>query len=130
MIIAPLRTSVFQEGDDLAAFIKKYIKRLPNRSIIAITSKIVALAEHRVAVAKTAKEKEQLIRAESDYALRTRFGWLTIKNGTPLMSAGIDKSDTQHKYILLPKNSFETARALRAKLRRAYRVKELGSSYY
>lgn len=45
MIIQPIKTRVFQEGDDLFAFITDYFKKLSEKSVIVVTSKIVALAE-------------------------------------------------------------------------------------
>ena len=126
MIIRPIRTRVFREGEDLFAFITKYLKKLPEKSVVVITSKIVALAERRTAVIRDAKSKERLIRRESEYAIPTKYVWLTIKDGMIMPSAGIDESNADGRLILLPKDSFETARILREKLRKKYRVKKLG----
>lgn len=41
-------------------------------------------------------------------------------------SAGIDESNARGKCILLPKDSFQTARLLRKKLQQKYSVKNLG----
>ena len=43
-----------------------------------------------------------------------------------MASAGIDESNANGKLILLPKDSFETAKILRNKLRKKYGVKDLG----
>ena len=126
MIIRPIKTHVFQEGGDLSAFIADYFKKLPERSVIVATSKIVALAERRTAVADNAQAKEKLIRAESDLAIPTKYVWLTVKDGMVMASAGIDESNANGKLILLPKDSFKTARNLRNKLRQKYSVRHLG----
>ncbi|OGL67115.1 hypothetical protein A3B21_04890 [Candidatus Uhrbacteria bacterium RIFCSPLOWO2_01_FULL_47_24] len=126
MIIRPIKTHVFQEGDDLFAFITDYFKKLPEKSVVVITSKIVALAERRTAIAENAQMKEKLIRAESEFAIPTKYVWLTVKDGMVMASAGIDESNANGKLILLPKDSFKTSRFLRNKLREHYDVKHLG----
>src|SRR3989338_6302736 len=126
MIVKPIKTHVFKEGDDLFTFITRYLKKIPERSVLVVTSKIVALAEKRTAVAKTTKTKEDLIRAESEVAIPTKYVWLTIKDGMVMASAGIDESNANGKLILLPKDSFKTAHLLRQKLKQKYGVKKLG----
>jgi len=126
MIIQPIKTSIFKEGDNLFTFIGRYFRRVPERSIIVVTSKIVALAEKRTVVAKNDKTKERLIRAESEFALPTKYAWLTVKDGMVMASAGIDESNANGKLILLPKDSFKAAGFLRKKLRQKYGVKHLG----
>jgi coenzyme F420-0:L-glutamate ligase len=126
MIIRPIKTRIFQEGDDLFVFITDYFKKFSERSVVVITSKIVALAEKRTAVAENVQAKEKLIRAESELAIPTKYVWLTVKDGMVMASAGIDESNANGKLILLPKDSFKTARFLRKKLRQKYGVKELG----
>ena len=126
MIVQPIKTRVFQEGGDLFAFITAYVKELTERAVIVVTSKIVALAEKRTAIIKNAKTKENLIRAESEFAIPTKYVWLTVKDGMVMASAGIDESNANGKLILLPKDSFKTARLLRNKLRQRYDVRNLG----
>ncbi|OIO33255.1 MAG: hypothetical protein COZ49_03205 [Candidatus Yonathbacteria bacterium CG_4_10_14_3_um_filter_47_65] len=126
MIIRPIKTRVFQEGDDLFAFITDYFKKLSEKSVVVITSKIVALAERRTAIAENAQMKEKLIRAESEFVIPTKYVWLTIKDGMVMASAGIDESNANGKLILLPKDSFKAARFLRNKLRQKYGVRHLG----
>ena len=94
--------------------------------MIVVTSKIVALAENRTAIIENAQTKEKMIRAESELVMRTKYVWLTVKDGMVMASAGIDESNANGKLILLPKNSFKTAGFLRNKLRRYYGVKDLG----
>ncbi len=126
MIIHPIKTSVFKEGDDIFSFITRYCKKIPERSVLVVTSKIVALAEKRTAVARNAQDKEKYIRAESEFAMPTKYVWLTIKDGMVMASAGIDESNANGKLIFLPKNSFRTAHHLRKKLQRKYNVRHLG----
>lgn len=126
MIIKPIKTKVFQEGDDLLAFIERYFKKIPGQSVIVVTSKIVALSEKRTAVIADSETKEKLIQSESELAILTKYTWLTIKDGMVMASAGIDESNANGKLILLPKDSFKIARFLRKKLQEKYKVKKLG----
>jgi len=126
MIITPIKTSIFRERQDLFAFLTKYLPILSSGAIVVITSKIVALAQGRTAVAHTEKEKEDIIRAESDYAIKTPYAWLTIKGGDVMASAGVDESNADGKIILLPKNCMRTASEIRQKLCRQYGIKNLG----
>ena len=126
MIIRPIKTRVFQEGDDLFVFITDYFKKIPEKSVVVVTSKIVALGEKRTAVVESVQAKEKLIRRESEFAIPTKYVWLTIKDGMVMASAGIDESNANGKLILLPKDSFKTARLLRQKLQQEYGVRQLG----
>lgn len=126
MITQAIKTKLFHEGDDLFTFIINYIKRLPESSIIVITSKIVALAENRTVPVTTERAKIKLIKQESTWALHTPYAWLTIKDGTVMATAGIDESNGNGKLILLPRDSFKTAVTLRNQLRRHYKLHKLG----
>ncbi|MBU2613233.1 coenzyme F420-0:L-glutamate ligase [Patescibacteria group bacterium] len=126
MNVHPIKTRIFREGDDLFMFVRDHLRKLPERSVLVVTSKIVALSERRTAVAGDDKAEERLIRSESDVAIPTKYVWLTIKDGMVMASAGIDKSNADGKLVLLPKDSYKAARLLRAKLRRAYKVTHLG----
>lgn len=126
MIIRPIKTRVFKEGENLLSFIESYFKTISEKSIIVVTSKIAALSEKRTAIIENEKSKEALIRAESEYAIKTKYVWLTIKDKTIMASAGIDESNANGKLILLPKDSFKTANFLREKLKEKYEVKNLG----
>lgn len=126
MKVNALQTSIFCEGDDLIAFVTSHIRRVPEQSVIVITSKIVALAEKRILTIENDRTKEDAVRAESTFALKTKYVWLTIKDGMILPSAGIDESNGNGKLILLPKDSFRSAARIRRDLQKHYGVKSLG----
>lgn len=110
----------------MVPFITRYLKRIGENSIIVVTSKIVALSEGRVREITDARTRERLIRSESQWAMRTKYTWLTIKDNMVLSSVGVDESNADGKIILLPKDSFKAARQLREKLKKHYRVRKLG----
>ena len=126
MIVQPIKTRIFKEGEDLFSFVCSYFKTIDEKSVIVVTSKIVALAEKRTAIIKDEKTKEKLIKKESDIAIKCKHIWFTIKDKKIMASAGIDESNGNGKIILLPKNSFKIAEILRKKLRTKYEIKDLG----
>ena len=126
MQVKAIKTRIFQENEDLISFILKYVKKLPEKSILVITSKIVSLSEGRTVTYKNKRQKVALIKNESDFALKTKHTWLTIKNNVVMASAGIDESNAAGKIVLLPKNSFRTAHSIRKELKKKYKVKKLG----
>lgn len=130
MEIKAIKTRIFNENENLIDFILKYIKKIPEESILVITSKIVALSEGRTVKYKNEREKIsekiKLIREESDFSIKTKFTWLTIKDGMVMANAGIDESNAKGKLILLPKDSFRSADFIRNKLRKIFKIKKLG----
>ncbi len=123
MKVRAIKTQVFREKEDLVLFVSKSLKRIPDRSVIVITSKIVSLSEGRVA---PLHEKERLIQKESKRRVRTSKVWLTVKDGIVIPNAGIDESNGNGKLILLPRNSGKTAAQLQEILKKFFRVKHLG----
>lgn len=123
MKIKTIKTRIFKEGEDLIAFILHYLKSIPDGSILVVTSKIVALAEGRTADPAI---KEGLIKSESDFSIRTKYVWLTLKDGMAMANAGIDESNARGKLILLPRDSYQTAFRLRNKLLKEFALKKLG----
>ncbi|MEX2029323.1 MAG: coenzyme F420-0:L-glutamate ligase [Candidatus Paceibacterota bacterium] len=126
MQIKAIKTRIFREHEDLLEFIFKYVPKIPEKSVLVITSKIVALSGGRTVEYKNKKQKINLIKAESDFALKTKLTWLTIKDGMVMSSAGIDESNADGRIVLLPKNSFKSAEIIRQKLRKKYKIKNLG----
>ena len=126
MIITPIKTRIFQERESLIDFIREHIPKLPDKSVLVITSKVVALAEGRTAFNFTPDTKLKLIKAESEALIRTKYIHLTLKDGMLMAAAGIDASNAAGKYILLPRDSYTAARAIRKELMRLYKIKHLG----
>ena len=129
MLIQANKTSIFRENEELLPFVLKYLKKIPKKnlenSVLAVTSKIVALSERRTRELKNKKDKIKLIKKESDFILNKNF-LFTLKDGMVMAFAGIDESNGDGKLILLPKDSFKSAAILRKKLIQKYNLKNLG----
>ena len=126
MQIKAIKTRVFKENEDLIKFILKYVKKLPEKSILVVTSKIVALSEGRTALFENKKQKINLIKKESDFAIKTKYTWLTIKDDMVMATAGIDESNADGKLIFLPKDSFKSAEFIRKRLKKIFKIKNFG----
>ncbi len=126
MIVKAIRTRVFKEGELLLPFVDRYVKKLNDGSILVVTSKIVSLSEGNVREIKSSRTREELIKEESEFAMRTKYTWLTIKDGMVMSSAGIDESNANGKIVLLPRDSFKTAEHLRRELMKRHHIKNLG----
>lgn len=128
--IQPIQTRIFHAGESLAKFI---LEQLPadlvqEKMVLAVTSKIVSLAENRL-VPKAGVEKQTLVKRESDHFLgEIAHGCsLTIKEGLFIPSAGIDESNSESDdYILYPQHPFKSAERLWKELRAAWKLKNLG----
>lgn len=126
MHIRPVRTRIFNEGEPLIPFITAHVRTLAENSIIVVTSKIVALSEKRVREKTDANARERIIKSESQWAMKTKYTWLTIKDNMVLASAGVDESNANGKIILLPKDSYRAASRIRRALQKHYRIKNFG----
>ncbi|MDF1497303.1 MAG: coenzyme F420-0:L-glutamate ligase [Patescibacteria group bacterium] len=126
MIVTAIKTPIFKEGQDLPVFLFKNLPKIKDGDVVVVTSKIVALAEGRVAEKVDDKTREKLIKAESQYAMKTKYGWLAIRDNMVMAGAGVDESNANGKIILLPKDSFKTASTIRKALLRKFGLKKLG----
>lgn len=126
MLVRPLPTRLFKENENLLAFLDKYLPKIKEKDVVVVTSKIVALSEGRFCTVKNEKEKDAVIKKESDWGVKTKYVYLTIKDGDVLANAGVDESNANGKLILLPKDSYKSAQLIRAYLRKKFRLKKLG----
>lgn len=126
MQVLPIETRVFLENEDIVEFICEHIKEIKEESVIAVTSKIVALAEGRTAEYVDENTKVELICEESEKAIETKWCWLTVKDGILMPSAGIDESNSEGKLILLPRDSYDAAEMIREALMKKFNLMSLG----
>ncbi len=132
MIIRPIKTRIIQPPkDDILDTISRAIKKIPEKSILVITSKIVSIWEGQCIPVSKYPDKDKLVAKEADWYLprkETPGAWCmhTIKNNIFISSAGIDLSNANRHYILWPKNPKKSAKKLWTILRKKYRVKNLG----
>jgi F420-0:gamma-glutamyl ligase len=129
MIVRSIKTGKILPGSGtIFDVLDKSIKNLKEGSIVAITSKIVAICEGRTVPLNLA-DKEELIIQESDYYLPKKkgsHGHRTIAEHTLVSGAGIDESNAGGNYVLLPKDPQKSANEIRAYLVNKLGFKTLG----
>ncbi|MFY9484334.1 MAG: coenzyme F420-0:L-glutamate ligase [Patescibacteria group bacterium] len=129
MTIKPIKTHKIDGKQTILDVLEHYLPSLTEQSIVAITSKIVAICEGRVVKMGTI-DKAALIQKEADYYIRSKssndYAILTIKNNMFIPSAGIDESNGNGYYILWPNNPQKTAVATRKWLAKRFKLNNVG----
>ncbi|HZJ41129.1 MAG TPA: coenzyme F420-0:L-glutamate ligase [Candidatus Saccharimonadales bacterium] len=126
MKIKAVRTTIFKPNENLISFIEKYFPIFTEKSILVVTSKIIALAEGRLVKYIDEKNKVKIIKGESDLVIKTKYVYLTIKDGTVMANAGVDESNADGHLILLPEDSFKSAFKIRKYFCDKHRLKNFG----
>src|SRR3989344_477161 len=116
-----------EKDRDLYAILDRYLPKVKEGSVVAITSKIVAICEGRVFKIGT-MNKDELIKQEAEYYLPPGENgfYLTVKYGILSASAGIDESNGNGYYILWPKDPQKTANEIRTYLAKKHGLKNVG----
>ena len=70
MNIKTIKTKIFKEGENLADFVKSNIRKVPENTVIVVTSKIVALAESRTRIVTSIEDKEKIIKARNKITVK------------------------------------------------------------
>ena len=107
---------------------RESLPALKERDIILISSKVVAIHEGATVSIQPGMDKTALIAANADLIVQRPY-WptpLTVAHHAFLGAAGIDESNGNGHYILLPKDLFVSAERLRTWLCQAYGTNELG----
>lgn len=124
----PIKTPPIVAGDSLAQILDQAVNNLSEESVVAISSKIVALTENSV-VKIGEKEKKELIYEQAEYYLPENNPYdftLTIKYNILIASAGIDESNGNGFYVLWPKNPQASADSIRLYLKKRFNLKKIG----
>lgn len=84
------------------------------RSVVAVTSKIVAIEEGRCVAADQVLDKDELVMQEADRYLPRKFvpgEWVlhTLKDGILAPSCGVDESNADGYYIMWPASPTKSA---------------------
>jgi len=116
MNVQAVRTHRITSADtDILAVIDQHVGEMPDGSVLAIASKVVAICEGRV-VDKASASKDALVEQEAElYLPRTasRFDvMLTIKRSMVIPTAGIDESNADGVYVLWPADPQRSANTI------------------
>ena len=91
--------------------------KLKEKSIIVITSKVVAIWQGNCIKIDSKINKDELVKKEADLYIDRKkvpgeFVMLTIKNNILIPTAGIDESNANGYYILWPEKPFDAAKKI------------------
>ena len=130
MKLTAIKTHKITKKDtDLFLVLDKYLPKLTEGSIVAITSKIVAICEGRVVDPKGI-DKDELVKQEAEVYLprsMSKYNFLlTLKHNMIIASAGIDESNANGLYVLWPKDPQGAANRIRKYLQEKFHVKNVG----
>ena len=110
--------------EELILSLKKANIKLGEKDILVITSKIVALEQGQIS---NSKNKQKLIQAEADKILyKSKYGYVTIKDGVLAVNAGIDSSNIKDGFVLYPKNLPLWTNDFYQQIKKYYKLKNLG----
>lgn len=132
MQVRAIKTHLISFGESLEAVLDEYLPRLPERSVVVVTSKIVSVCQNRVIAKDKVLNKKALVQQEADAYLdeeesHQRYGiYLTLKNKILIPTAGIDESNAGDYYILYPENIPEATQKIWRYLRNRDGIAELG----
>ena len=130
MNVNPIQThSITTIENNLLAILATYVTQVEERSILAITSKIVSICQGRVA-AHTGTDYQRLVENEADFFLppsASRYHvTLTLKDNILTPNAGVDESNANGDYVLWPHEPQAVANDVRAWLRSHFGLRQVG----
>ncbi len=130
MKITPIKThKILANKESIYEILEGYVKKIKEKSILTVTSKIVSLCEGNVKKIGTT-DKKKLVRETADYFFPLEISkyssMLTIKNNFLVFASGIDESNGNGYYILWPKDPQRSANKIRAFLKKRFYLKNVG----
>lgn len=128
MELIPIRTRVLHPPkDDLLEVLDGSLTDVRERDVVIVTSKVVAIHEGRcVPVEGTDKEALVVREAEALFYPSWRSKPLTVTQNALISASGIDESNGEGYYTLLPNDAFASACMLHAHLLERHNLQELG----
>lgn len=116
--------------DDLLDALGGAISNIPERCVLAVSSKVVSIWQGRTISTEEA-EKDDLIRKEADkYLERSEVPgeWVmhTLKNNLLIPTAGIDESNAKGYFVLWPSEPKKAAQEILDWAKERYSVSDIG----
>ena len=129
MRVQAIKTHRIAQDRDLHALLGRYVTALEERSILAITSKIVSICQGRLVPAGSV-DKQALVEREAELYLppsSSRYHIsLTVKEHLLIPMAGVDESNAQGQYVLWPLDAQGVANRVRVHLRERFALQHVG----
>jgi len=130
MLVKAYKTKKVRDGDDIYKILDIYLPKLKEKSVVAVTSKIVSICEGRLIKIDPKVEKDELVKKEAEYFLPREFNqygfMISINKNIMVASAGIDESNANGYYVLWPKDPQESANKIRKYLANRFNLENVG----
>ncbi|MCG2691377.1 putative folate metabolism gamma-glutamate ligase, partial [Microgenomates group bacterium] len=111
MFFLPLKTRKFlPPKDNLYSLLDSYLPHLKEKDILVVTSKIVSIGQGRTVKITPKTDRLALIKTEAEKYYAPNPSSITVKNHTLTPFAGIDRSNANGYYVLLPKKPHQEAK--------------------
>ena len=140
MIVYPIRSNLTKPGDAIPELFSKALARnrmrVESKDIVAVSSKIVGIAENRIRYLDSIKPGSKARSLARKHSLTPAFAkavldeadklvggvkgaLLTVKNGDAVANAGIDRKNAPEGAVVLwPRNADLSAKKIRQSIRR------------
>ncbi|MBU0974496.1 coenzyme F420-0:L-glutamate ligase [Patescibacteria group bacterium] len=135
MIVTPIKTDIVHINDDFFVFLDKFVPNDLENKVLIVTSKVLALSEGSVVkpsgnFKNSSDEIHEIAKKIVDLYTEPHSSkyniMLTIIHNTLLINGGIDSSNSQGHYALLPKDPYKWAKDIWEYLRKKYDLKNFG----
>ena len=132
MKVTAHKTNKITAGENLYKILDDYLPKLEERTVVAITSKIISICQGDIIKNDGTVDKETLIKEQADWYFiddnLKMFGTVipTITNGILIANAGIDESNADGYFVLWPKHIDQTTEEIWKYLRKKHNIKNLG----
>src|SRR3989344_3490879 len=131
MKVTPIKTHKITDKDkDICKILDKHIKDLKEKSVVAVTSKIVSICEGRIIKIESEEQKDEIAKKEADYYLPREYNqygfMISVKRGIMVASGGVDESNGNGFFVLWPKDPQESANKIREYLVQRFNLSRVG----
>jgi len=135
MKVTPIRTDIVHINDNIFSFLDKFVPSDLENKVLVVTSKILSLCEGNVAKPtgkfdKPSDEVHSIARKVVDLYTEPHSSkynvMLTIVHSTLLMNGGVDGSNSDGYYVLLPKDPYKWAKDIWKYLRKKHNLNNFG----
>jgi dihydrofolate synthase / folylpolyglutamate synthase len=128
--VIAIKTRIVTSGSySLLDLLDESLADVPEHSVVAIASKVVALCEGRT-VSREGIDKDSLVAKEAQLYLPSSanpYGvTLSVARNTLVVAAGIDESNSDGQYVLWPADPQASANQVREYLRKKFDRKQVG----
>lgn len=128
MQLIPIKTRILQPPkDDLLEVLDESLIDVKEGDIIVVSSKVVSIHEGNCVLA-SGIDKKTLIAQEAQFSIPREY-WsspLTVAHNAFIGTAGIDESNADGHYVLLPKDPFESAQNIYSYIKKRFLIEHVG----